>query len=308
MRLSHLFLLLLMNCCWAASYSVFKALAPSLDAGGVATLRFGFAGLLLLCCWPWLPGQAPRSRDLVRAVFIGVAAFVFAPRLQVAGVQLGRAGDASVLLALEPLVVSVGAAIFLHEHIGPRRWLGFALGMTGVLLIAEVWRPGFRWPALVADVLVVLSFFCDGVYSIVGKPLLARAGLLKILGTALLAATAVNLCVDGLRTVRLTALLPGSAWLLLAYLTLICTLAGYWLWFAVIREAEVSIVALTVFVQPIAGVAMAVFFLGESVHWGQLWGDVVILAGLLIGLSRHVKPEPLFKKPISSVQVENGGD
>jgi drug/metabolite transporter (DMT)-like permease len=292
-KLPHLFLLLLMNCCWAASYSVFKALSPWLDAGGVATLRFGIAGIVLLCCWPWLPGPAPRGRDLVRAIFIGVAAFVFAPRLQVAGVQLGRAGDASVLLALEPSIVSVGAAIFLHEHIGPRRWMGFALGMTGVLLIAEVWRPDFHWPALAANVLVILSFFCDSVYSIAGKPLLARAGLLKILGTALLAATVVNLCVDGLHTVRRAALLSGSAWLLLAYLSLICTLAGYWLWFVVIRDAEVSIVALTVFVQPIAGVAMAVFFLGESVHWGQLWGDLVILAGLLIGLSRHVHPRTM---------------
>src|SRR5690348_11159420 len=98
-----------MNCCWAATYSAFKELAPWLNPGSVATLRFGIVAIIMLCCWPWLPGITPRGRDLVRAILIGLATFVLAPRLQVAGVQLGSAADASVLLALEPLIVSVGA-------------------------------------------------------------------------------------------------------------------------------------------------------------------------------------------------------
>jgi drug/metabolite transporter (DMT)-like permease len=288
MKPLHLFLLILMNCFWAASYSVFKALSPWLDSGGVTTLRFGIAAMVLLCCWPWLPGAAPRGRDFVRAVFIGITVFVCAPRLQVTGVQLGKAGDASVLLALEPLVVSVGAAIFLRERIGPRRWIGFALGLSGVLLIAQVWKPDFKLPALAANVLVVLSFFCDAAYSIMGKPLLARAGLLKVLGLALASGTIVNLLADGPHIIRSAARLPGQAWWLVIYLSLICTLVGYGLWFVIIREAQVSVVALTVFVQPIVGVGVAVLFLGESLNLGQLWGGLAILAGLLTGLSRQI--------------------
>jgi drug/metabolite transporter (DMT)-like permease len=156
MKPLHLMMLIVMNCLWAVSYSAFKALSPWLHAGGVATLRFGLAGAFLLLCWPWLPGLAPRGRDLVRSVVMGVIVFVFAPRLQVAGVQLGRATDASVLMALDPLVTSVGAAIFLREPIRPRRWMGFLLGLAGAVLMAEVWRPGFRLPALTANVWILL--------------------------------------------------------------------------------------------------------------------------------------------------------
>lgn len=282
-----------MNGCWAASYSVFKLVSPWLDPGAVATLRFGVAGAVLLACWPWLPGAAPRGRDLVRAIFIGVMVFVCGPRLQVAGVQMGRAGDASVLLAFEPLIVSLGAAIFLREHIGARRLIGFAFGLAGMLLLAEVWRPDFRLPALAANALIVLSFFCDAVYSVAGKPLLARAGLLKILAVELLAGTAVNLLADGPHTIRSAAQLPLSAWLLLAFLSLVCTLAGYWLWFAVIRDAPISTVALTIFVQPIAGVAIAALVLHESLRPGQFWGGFVISAGLLIGFSRQIRLKSL---------------
>jgi len=284
MKPLHLILLIVMNCLWAASYSAFKALSPFLNAGGVATLRFGLAGALLLLCWPWLPGLAPRGRDLVRTMAMGVIVFVCSPRLQVAGVQMGQATNASVLIALDPLITIIGAAIFLREHVGSRRWMGFVLGLLGAVLMAEVWRPGFRLPALTANLLILLSFFCDAAYSVMSKPMLRRAGLMKILAIAFVAGTAVNLAVDGRTTLGAAAALPAQAWLVVAYLTLICTLAGYSLWLVVIREAEVNVAALTIFIQPIVGAAVAMVWLGESLHWGQLWGGLVIVAGLVVGL------------------------
>ena len=62
-----LILLIVMNCLWAVAYSAFKALSPWLDEGGVATLRFGLPGAILLVCWPWLPGLAPRGRLRISA-------------------------------------------------------------------------------------------------------------------------------------------------------------------------------------------------------------------------------------------------
>jgi drug/metabolite transporter (DMT)-like permease len=289
MKPLHLILLIVMNCLWAVSYSAFKALSPWLDAGGVATLRFGLTGAVLMLCWPWLPGLAPRGRDLFRAMTMGVIVFVFAPRLQVAGVQKGQATDASLLMALDPLISAVAASIFLREHIAPRRWMGFALGLAGAVLMAEVWRPGFHLPALTANALILLSFFCEAAYSVMGKPLLGRAGLFKILAIALMAGTAVNLSLDGWSTVGAAAAMPVRCWLLLAYLSLICTLAGYSLWFAVIRETEVNVTALTVFIQPVVGAAVAKVWLGELVSLGQLWGSLVIVAGLVVGLRRQPK-------------------
>ncbi|HEX4263809.1 MAG TPA: DMT family transporter [Verrucomicrobiae bacterium] len=289
MKPLHLILLLLMNCLWAASYSAFKVLSPALDAGNIATLRFGLAGAVLLLCWPWLGGSAPRGRDLIRIIVMGILAFGLSPRLQVAGVQMGKAADASVLMAFDPLILSVAAAMFLREHIGPRRWLGFVFGLVGVVVMAEVWRPNFHWPALASNVLIVLSFFCDSSSSIIGKPILERAGALKVLAVAIVAGTVINLFVDGASTVRVAGALSFQAWLILAYLSLICTLLGYLLWFVVIREAQVNVAALTAFVQPIVGVGIAMAWLGETLRMGQFWGSLCIVAGLVIGLSGQIQ-------------------
>jgi drug/metabolite transporter (DMT)-like permease len=299
----HLILLLLMNCLWAASYSAFKALSPALDAGNVATLRFGLAGALLLLCWPWLPHSAPRGKDLLRTIAMGILAFGFAPRLQVAGVQMGKAADASVLLALEPLVLSVAAAIFLREHIGPRRWVGFVLGLTGVVLMAEVWRPGFRWPALTSNVLILLSIFCESSSSIIAKPILNRAGAFKILAIAIVAGTAVNFLIDGASTMRAAAALSIQSWLIVAYLSLVCTLVGYLLWFVIISDAPINVAALTIFVQPIVGVAIAMAWLGETLRLGQLWGCVLIVTGLVVGLSRQIRASGALPSACASAKV-----
>ena len=48
--------------------------------------------------------------------------------------------DAAALNLLAPLVVSIGAVLFLNEPMGPRRWFALALGLAGALVVV---RPGF---------------------------------------------------------------------------------------------------------------------------------------------------------------------
>ena len=92
------------------------------------------------------------------------------------------------------------------------------------------------------------------------------------------------------QTWRAALAMPLKPWLLLIYLATICTLVGYTVWFIVIRETEVNVTALTIFIQPVFGVLIATATLGETLRWGQLWGSVAILTGLIIGLSRQIKP------------------
>ena len=109
-----------MNFFWAAVYSAYKLLGPEVPTGAIVTLRFGLAGLCLLFAWPWLPGPAPKGRDLAVTGAMGLVLIVLGQRLQVYGNYLGRAGDSAVLMGFEPLITSVAAGLFLREHIGPR--------------------------------------------------------------------------------------------------------------------------------------------------------------------------------------------
>lgn len=321
MKAAHLIVLLALNVFWSSTFSIYKLLEPYLEPGGIVTLRFGLAGVALLALWPWLPGNVPRGRDLLKSCLIGFVIFVLGHRLQVHGNQLSTASNASILMAIEPLITSTAAAIFLREHIGPRRLLGFLLGIAGVALLNGIWRDDFKWVSLGASAIFVSSFVCETAFSIGGKPIITRAGPtqprplqgkeqtdgrtksvpigggirarfvgpLKFLTLSLLAATAANVLLDGHQTFTAAMHLPAQAWLLLLFMALICTSFGYGFWLLVIRESEVNLAALTVFSQPVCGVLIAKLWLGESLHWGQLWGSMAIVVGLVVGLSRQIK-------------------
>ncbi|HZL43591.1 MAG TPA: DMT family transporter, partial [Verrucomicrobiae bacterium] len=157
-------------------------------------------------------------------------------------------------------------------------------------------RKDFQWMGLGASLVFVSSFICEAAYSVIGKPLLRRASPMKLLTVSLLAGLAGNLIIDGPATVAAACLLPAKAWVLLVLLALICTALGYGVWLMVIRESQVNVVALTVFSQSIFGVPIAVLWLHETFHTGQWLGCLVILTGLLIGLSRQIGSSAQNKK------------
>ncbi len=290
MKPAHLILLLAMNFLWAGVYSCYKIIGEQMPTGGIVTLRFGLAAVCLLMAWPWLPGRAPRGRDLGVTCLSGIIICVLGQRLQVGGNQLGTAGNSAVLMAIEPLITSVAAALFLHEHIGPRRLGGFALGLFGVVLLNRAWRPDFQWTGLGASVMFLASFVCEAAYSVLGKPIILRAGVMKMLALSLMSGTVVNLLIDGRSTLLRARGLTPESWALLIAMAIICTAIGYSLWFIVIRECPVNIAALTIFAQALFGVVIASIWLHEKLHWGHLLGSLSIVAGLALGLSRQMKP------------------
>lgn len=292
-----LWLLIGMNLLWAGTVTMYKYLTAYLDPGQIATLRYGLAAVCVVALWPWLPGKAPRGKDLLRAAVMGILVFCLSPRLQIEGAFRGQAGDISLLIALEPLIMAVGAALILKERIKPRRWAGFFLGMLGIVLISRVWRDDVKaLQGFVANLLFITSFVCEAAYSIIGKPMLYRMSVMKLMGCGLIAGTAANVAFTG---VPMPAI-PARAWLILVYLALVCSVFGYALWYFAIKRAPVNLVGMTVFIQPMAGWALAVLWLGEDLHWGQLWGSAVIVSGLLIGL----RADPSERRPTLQPKAE----
>lgn len=292
MKPSYLIILLVMNFFWAAVYSAYKLLGHDLPTGTIVTLRFGLAGLILLIAWHWLPGSAPRGRDLLITCGMGLMLYVGGQRLQVYGNELGSAGNSAVLMAVEPLLTSVAAAAFLREQIGPRRLVGFVLGMFGVALLNGVGRSDFHWASLSASLIFLSSFICEAAYSVAGKPIVTRASPMKMVAISILVGTVANLLIDGRETFAKAQVLQPAAWLLIVAMAVICTAVGYSLWFVVIRDCPINVAALTIFSQAVFGVLIAAIWVHEKLHWGQLWGSLAILAGLVFGLSRQIKDEP----------------
>ena len=122
-----------------------------------------------------------------------------------------------------------------------------------------------------------------------GKPIVQRASVMKMLSISLLFGTALNLVVDGHQTFQAAKELSAGGWALLLALAVVCTAIGYSVWFIVIRECPINVAALTIFTQSALGVALAALWVGEQLHWEQFAGCLTIIAGMALGLSRQVR-------------------
>jgi len=281
----YIFLLCLFNLFWAGALVAYKILCDYLSPGVIVTIRFGIAGIVLIPIYFFLKGDPPKGKDLIKTVIMGFLIFSLGHRLQVIGNNLGGAGNSAIIMAMEPLLASVAAAIFLHESIPQKRWIGFVLGLIGVVILNGVWRKDFQWTGLGASALFISSLACEIAYSIIGKPVVSRANPGKVLCITLLSGLAFNLLLEWKNLISIPHDLPLKVWLLFLYLSILCTLLGYWVWLNAIRVIDVNLAALSIFLQPIAGVPIAAIFLGEKIHIGQILGGIIIGAGLIIGFS-----------------------
>lgn len=178
--------------------------------------------------------------------------------------------DASAIVQINPLVVTAGAAIFLGEKVGWRRWTATGVGLLGALLIIRPGTGTFQWTSLLLIGAVVFSMSRD----LVTRRL--PAGTPTLLITALTAPAV---------TLASLALLPFEDWRgpsLAEVATLaipaVCMLTGQFCVIVSIRAGEVSAVVPFRYTAILWALTLSVLIWGEFPDRLTLVG-IAIVAG-----------------------------
>jgi len=136
-----------------------KKLSASVSTGQILIVLgvicgFVFLIMALVTRRPVLTVAAWRPLPLIRASCEAVGALTFVTALAL--VDLSTV--AAVFQSL-PLAITMGAAVFLREHVGWRRWSAIVVGFIGVLLIIRPGLEGFQPESLfvVAAVMAVAT-------------------------------------------------------------------------------------------------------------------------------------------------------
>lgn len=124
---------------FAVEDMLIKQMAAGMPVGQIV-LILGLGGCLIFGPITKAYGDTILTRDMLQpallirnlAELVGTVGFVSA-------IALTPLSTASAILQATPLVVTLGAALFLGETVGWRRWLAILIGLSGVLLII---RPG----------------------------------------------------------------------------------------------------------------------------------------------------------------------
>lgn len=133
-----------------------KLLSGSIPIGQILAL-LGLAGAAVFGAITTRRQQPLFSRTLLtRPVLIRNVGEVVGTVGFVLGFVLASLSTASAILQATPLVVTLGAALFLGAQVGWRRWIAILVGFFGVILIVRPGMAGFE-PASLFAVLGMLG-------------------------------------------------------------------------------------------------------------------------------------------------------
>lgn len=113
---------------------------------GVAFWQYLIAAALFA---PWLWGQRGNLlAGLTGGQALRVALGAVGVQFWVAGLAAVPIWQAIALIMTSPLFVTLGAALFLGETVGLRRWAAVVIGAVGGAIILAPWSDAFSWAAV----------------------------------------------------------------------------------------------------------------------------------------------------------------
>lgn len=110
---------------------------------------FGVGGAILFAAWARVQGHRWWTEALLmRPVMVRNGAEALATVTFITALSLIPLSTLSAVIQANPLLVTLGAALFLGEQVGWRRWTAIFVGLVGVLIILRPGTESFDWNIL----------------------------------------------------------------------------------------------------------------------------------------------------------------
>lgn len=267
---------------WGTTVPLSKVALGWLGPAWLTFARFGLAAAVLVLV----------SRSRLRAawspavVLSGAAGYGGSVLLQNIGVQRTSVTHAALLIGATPVLVAIMAAMLRHSVARPVAWLGFALSLAGVTVIAGRQGAG---SSLGGDGLVLAAQLISAAFTV------SQARLLR--GRDPVAVTALQLAAAGvavLPVALMTEPVPGNpagSATVLAVIALV--LAGTVLPTTLFATAQARVSAdvagAFVNLEPLVGAAAGTVLFGDPLGPVQLAGGAAIVAGITLSSVQAIR-------------------
>jgi drug/metabolite transporter (DMT)-like permease len=263
---------------WSSAFVVIRAVLPVFEPGELAFLRQLVAVPLLAV---WMIGQKwlwPTVREWVLIAIFGLTWFsIYIVALNTAE-QTIDAGTASFVVNIGPLLIAVGAFMFLGEKLSRNLIPGALIALAGVGLIAwgtsssdRVDLVGVLW-ALVATVTYAVGVLTQ-------KPALKRlsSNQVTLLGAAIALIPLFWWAPEAITTVQSAPIdaIVGAVWL-----GAIPTALGFGLWGYALKRMPAGRLGVSTYVVPPLVIVESAILLGEWPHPIAIVGGLIALAGV----------------------------
>ncbi|NGN64994.1 DMT family transporter [Streptomyces sp. A7024] len=268
---------------WGVPYLMIKVAVGEVSPSLVVFSRCAIGAALLL---PFALRQGGMGRVVRRhwLPLLGFAAFeVLGPwyLLSDAERHLSSGTTGLIVAAVPVLSVFVARLLGSSERLGGVRWLGLAVGFSGVAVLSvPTMSGGGVWPVTEA----LLTAVGYSIAPLIAARYLSEVPTLQVIAPCLLLATFLYAPAAALTWP--SSVPSAEALMSLVGLGAICTALGFVIFLQLLREVPPSRAMVFVYLTPVVAVTAGVAFLDEEITWWVLVSFVLTLAGSVLATAR----------------------
>ncbi|MGD0070507.1 MAG: EamA family transporter [Candidatus Bathyarchaeia archaeon] len=277
---------------WGSSFVVVKVLlGDGLSPIAVATFRFLVAGAFFLIALFAKKRVSPdyklsvERKDLLTLLALALTGVTFFFTIQYTGIQLAGASIAAIMVCLlSPILITVFSVRLFGEHLIKRQFIGILTAVVGTLLVvlADLLNLEGSMKFLAGTLILLSTPVMWAVYSLLGKKIMQKYDTFLVVAYVSLLG---GLCLIPFSLAENSFtqifMLGTSQWLGVLYLSLTCSLLGYYIWFYVLKKAGAT-ASTFLFAEPVVTVLFAVTFVNETLYPSVLAGAILIFIGVFL--------------------------
>jgi len=289
------FLMLTLITFWGSSFVVVKiALNEGLTPIAIATFRFLTAGALFIIA---LLIEKKRKRnyrllverkDIPTFLFLAFTGITFFFTTQYTGIKLAGPSIASIFVCLlSPILITVFSIKIFKEKLNQKQTFGIGIAAVGTLIVTVggTLSLKFNKEFFLGSLILLATPFLWSAYSLIGKktiekynPFLVVAYVTILGGLSLIPFSLAENSFHQIFTMNL------NSWLAILYLSSICSLLGYYIWFSTIKKVGAAVTSSFLFAEPFITVLLAVTLpqIGEKLTAPILAGGLLIFTGVYL--------------------------
>ncbi|MBD9424295.1 DMT family transporter [Pseudomonas sp. PDM15] len=291
-RLFAMACLVLAMALWGSSFIALKFAFAELPPMWVIFGRMALGSLVFLLAWRWRGRLDYRPGDwrylLALAACEPCLYFIF----EALALQHTSATQAGMITALLPLLVAMGAFLFLQEHVARSTWAGFLLAVVGAIWLSLASEADSHAPApLLGNFYEFVAMLCATCYTLLLKFLSERYSPFIL--------TAMQAFIGSLffpPLALVTEPLPSQFSLLgigsVVYLGVVVTVGAYGLYNFGVSRLPASQASGFTNLLPVFTLIFAALLLGESLTPAQYAAAALVFVGVALSQWRSAAPAP----------------
>lgn len=224
----------------------------------------------------------PSPREYPLIAIIGLLQISIYMLLANIGLSYLPAGRSSLIAYTTPLWVMPIAAFGLKEETGLFRWIGFFLGIAGLVILLSPWQMNWQdINVLIGTGMLLLASLCWAISMLCVRHMKWTKSPLELIPWQLLLGTLPILVLTLIKEPVPHVEWTWSLFWSLIYTGILVTGISYWIGVIVNKELPTIVVSLGFLLVPVLSLIVSALFMGETINLPTGIAIFLILIGLI---------------------------